>query len=195
MGMVLLIEATPGPNMAYLAALTLAEGRSAGVRAIAGVAAGLTLVGLAAAVGLAEVLTRNPLAWSLLRWAGVAYLLWLAWDGWRSADIAPTAQSRTPTNRHFVRGLTTNVLNPKAAVFYVAMLPEFVTPDAPALPQTLSLTALSVGVASAVHLSIVLLAARAHGALTSGGRLRVTRRVLAVLLVGVALWFAVSTGR
>lgn len=191
----LLIEATPGPNMAYLAALTLGEGRGAGLRAIAGVAAGLALVGLAAAFGLAELLTRSPLAWSLLRWAGVAYLLWLAWDGWHGSGDTSPGHPRPDGSRYFVRGLTTNLLNPKAAIFYVAMLPEFVARDAAPLPQTLALTALSVGVASAIHLTIVLAAAQAHGFLSRPSRARATRRVLAVALAVVAIWFAVTTAR
>lgn len=195
LGTVLLIEATPGPNMAYLAALTLGEGRSAGLRAVAGVALGLALIGAAAAFGLAELLTRSPLAWGLLRWAGVAYLLWLAWEGWRGASETSPATARPASARHFVRGMTTNLLNPKAALFYVAMLPEFVSPDAPALPQTLALTALSVAVASVIHLAIVLLAAEAHGFLASPTRARTTRRLLSIALVAVAAWFALTTGR
>jgi threonine/homoserine/homoserine lactone efflux protein len=191
----LLIEATPGPNMAYLAALTLGEGRGAGVRAVAGVATGLALVGLAAAFGLAELLTRSPMAWSLLRWAGVAYLFWLAWDGWHGSGDTSPGHARPDGRRYFVRGLTTNLLNPKAAIFYVAMLPEFVARDAAPLPQTLALTALSVAVASAIHLTIVLAAARAHGFLSSPSRARATRRVLAVALAVVAIWFAVTTTR
>ncbi|OYY70632.1 LysE family translocator [Sphingomonas sp. 28-63-12] len=192
---VLLIEATPGPNMAYLAALTLGEGRRAGYRAVAGVAFGLGLVGLAAAVGLAEVLTRSPLAWTLLRWAGIGYLLWLAWEGWHGIGGTAPGDARPARARHFVRGLTTNLLNPKAALFYVVMLPEFVSPATPALPQTLMLTALSVAVASFIHLTIVTLAGRAHQFLTGPSRARATRRGLAVALVIVAMWFAASTNR
>lgn len=195
LAMVLLIEATPGPNMAYLATLTLTEGRRAGLQAVIGVALGLSLVGVAAALGLAEVLTRSPLAWSLLRWAGIAYLLWLAWDGWRgAADPSPgQLQSHGRSPRFLLRGLTTNLLNPKAALFYVAMLPEFVTPLAPALPQILTLTAISVAVASLIHVTIVALAAQAHRFLASPKRAQTTRRVLAIALLVVAIWFAATT--
>lgn len=191
----LLIEATPGPNLAYLAALTMAEGRRAGLRAVAGVALGLSLIGAAAAFGLAEVLMRSPIAWHALRWAGVAYLLWLAWEGWHGGGETSPGTAKGDDLRHFGRGLTTNLLNPKAALFYVALLPKFITADAPALPQAMALTALSVAVATMIHLAIVLLAAQAHSILNSPARARHVRRLLAVALVGVAVWFAASTAR
>lgn len=191
----LLIEATPGPNMAYLAALSMTEGRRAGLRAVAGVALGLALIGAAAAFGLAEVLTRSPTLWQALRWAGVAFLLWLAWEGWHGSGETSPGTASGGELRHFVRGLTTNLLNPKAALFYVALLPKFISADAPALPQALALTALSVAVATMIHLAIVLLAAQAHGMLNSPARARTVRRVLALALVGVTLWFAASTAR
>ncbi len=181
--------------MAYLAALTMAEGRGAGLRAVAGVALGLALIGAAAAFGLTEVLTRSPIAWHALRWAGVAYLLWLAWEGWHGGGETSPGTARGGDLRHFGRGLTTNLLNPKAALFYVALLPKFISPDAPALPQALALTALSVAVATTIHLAIVLLAAQAHRILNSPAQARTVRRLLALALVGVAVWFAASTAR
>jgi threonine/homoserine/homoserine lactone efflux protein len=81
-----LIELTPGPNMAWLAVLAATEGRRQGYAAVAGVALGLGLVGAIAALGLAAVLQTSPLAYQTLRWAGVAYLLWMAYEAWRGAD-------------------------------------------------------------------------------------------------------------
>lgn len=116
----LLIECTPGPNMAYLAILSSTSGRRAGFAAVGGIALGLLIVGLAAALGLAAVISSSRLDYEMLRWAGFAYLLWLAWDGWQKVDVE-TSPVRTASEEggttFFVRGLITNLLNPKAAVF------------------------------------------------------------------------------
>ena len=72
---VLVIELTPGPNMAYLAALTLAAGRKAGLAAVAGVALGLSLIGIAAAAGLATLIAASPMIWGALRWSVPAFLV------------------------------------------------------------------------------------------------------------------------
>ena len=93
-----LIELTPGPNMAYLAVIAATEGRRPGYAAVAGVALGLAVMGLLAALGLAVVVQNQPWAYQALRWGGVAYLLWLAWDGWRGAgesvEHAPLGSDR-----------------------------------------------------------------------------------------------------
>ena len=138
-----LIELTPGPNMAWLAIVGATEGRRPAYAAVAGVALGLAVIGLAAALGVAALVTTSPALYSGLRWGGVVYLLWLAWDSWR--DVDGEAEARIAGRRlalYFRRGLVTNLLNPKAAVFYVAVLPGFTSPALPALPQTLTLTVL-----------------------------------------------------
>ncbi|MEZ5799562.1 MAG: LysE family translocator [Nitratireductor sp.] len=117
---------TPGPNMTYLAIVAAGEGRRYGFMSVAGVALGLGLIGIAAALGITAVLQNSVLAWEILRWAGVLYLLWLAWEGWRGDN--ETVVGNHGQNRgwlHFRRGLVTNLLNPKAAIFYVAVLPAF----------------------------------------------------------------------
>jgi len=119
------IEITPGPNMAWLAALSLSRGWRIGLAAVAGVALGLSVYGILAALGVAAIIENSSFLYETLRWGGVAYLLWLAWDAWSSADeIAPEESAGEDHERAsaFRRGLITNLLNPKAAVFYVAML-------------------------------------------------------------------------
>lgn len=81
-----IVELTPGPNMAWLALVAAAEGRRPGFAAVAGVALGLLIVGLAAAFGLAAAISASPVAWQVLRWGGVAWLLWMAFDGWRGTS-------------------------------------------------------------------------------------------------------------
>lgn len=194
----LVIEITPGPNMAYLAALSLSNGVRVGLTAVAGIALGLSVYGIAAALGLAALIDGTPLLYEALRWAGVIYLLWLAWDGWRSeAETSATAtDDRIRPAVAFRRGLVTNLLNPKAAVFYIAILPDFVRINLGAVRmQTLVLSAIYVGVATIVHLSIVLLAGALQHRIDTADKRRTVRRILALLLVGIAVWFAVSTQR
>src|SRR4029077_4274963 len=78
----LIIEITPGPNMTYLAALSLSSGMRTGFAAVAGIAIGLATYGIVPARGLAAIIDSSPLLYGLLRWGGVAYLLWLAWGKW-----------------------------------------------------------------------------------------------------------------
>lgn len=101
--------------------------------------------------------------------------------------------NRDGERRYFVRGFLTNVLNPKAAVFYIAMLPPFIDPDRPLLPQTVTLTVAYVAIATIVHGGIVALASRARPLLQDAGRVRTVNRLLAVGLLLVALWLLWST--
>src|ERR1043165_3036704 len=151
----LVIEITPGPNMTYLAALSLSSGIRTGFASVAGIALGLMTYGVIAAFGLAAAIDHSPLLYGLLRWGGVAYLLWLAWEAWSGEeDIAPDKAGDGDARPWpaFRRGLITNLLNPKAAVFYVAVLPEFVAPQGSGIvAQTLSLSAVYVAIATAIH--------------------------------------------
>lgn len=195
----IIIEITPGPNMAYLAALSLSQGRRAGLAAVAGIALGLSVYGIVAALGLGTVIDNSRTLYEALRWAGVIYLLWLAWDAWkaeRDGAAGPQLAQKLPPLAAFRRGLVTNLLNPKAAVFYVAVLPEFVRiGQAPVATQTLMLSAIYVSVATAIHLLIVLLAARLQSVVETPDSRRTVRRILAVLLAIIAIWFALSTER
>ncbi len=191
------IELTPGPNMAYLSVLSASQGRRAGFAATLGIALGLLIVGLGAAFGLAAVIANSRFLYEALRWAGVAYLLWLAWDGWQ--HVNETSATRTQGNdsdhAYFQRGLITNLLNPKAALFYVAVLPTFVDQASPVLGQTVMLSVVYVGVATAIHTTIVTLAGLARPFLDDEARRRTVRRVLSLTLAAIAIWFAFSTAR
>lgn len=190
----MLIELTPGPNMAWLAIVAVSEGRKPGFAAVAGVALGLAVVGGIAALGLGAIIAASPALYGALRWAGIAWLLWLALDGWRSAKEAPeNAPVGWDLSRYFRRGLITNLLNPKAAVFYIAVLPGFTAADQPIVPQTLLLSAIFVIVATTIHAGIVALAGSLRGWLVDAQAVTVVRRVLSVALAGVAVWFWVST--
>jgi len=193
----LLIELTPGPNMAYLAVLSASYGRLAGLAATFGVALGLLGVGLAAAFGLAALISQSWLLYEVLRWAGVAYLLWLAWSSWREAEAGSGGDlsGNGLLKAAFTRGLVTNLLNPKAALFYIAVLPAFVDPTRAVLTQTVALSLVYVAVATAIHTSIVVLAASAQPLLSDPARSQAVRRALAVALAVIVVWFAYSTAR
>jgi len=195
----LVIEITPGPNMTYLAALSLSNGMRTGFAAVAGIALGLMTYGVVAALGLAALIDNSPLLYGVLRWSGVAYLLWLAWESWASErETSPDATDGKDDRPWlaFRRGLITNLLNPKAAVFYVAVLPEFVQPGGgPVIVQTLMLSVVYVAIATSIHCAIVALAGTLQATTAIANHRRAIRRGLALVLVGIAIWFAVTTGR
>ncbi|WP_113132251.1 LysE family translocator [Hyphomicrobiales bacterium] len=189
-----IIELTPGPNMAYLAMVAASEGRRPGMATVAGVALGPALVGFAASFGVAEFVGQSDMLYGALRWAGVGFLLYLAFDAW-NGNGEEAGPSGKPVSFYFRRGLITNLLNPKAALFFVTVLPTFVDDARPLLPQNLTLAAIYVGVATAVHAAIVLLAGALEPVLNSPSRERLVRRVLALMLAAVAIWFGWSTRR
>jgi threonine/homoserine/homoserine lactone efflux protein len=190
----LLIELTPGPNMAWLALTSASQGRRSGFAAVAGIALGLALLGAASAFGLAELAARSPFAFHLLRYAGVAYLLWLLWKAWvGERELSPDSASHRAFGAWFRHGLLLNLLNPKAAVFFVAVLPAYIVPEVKVSAQTFLLSASYVAIATLIHLVIVALAGQAHGWLSVGGRRHVIRRVFAVLLGAIAVWFLIGT--
>jgi threonine/homoserine/homoserine lactone efflux protein len=188
----LIIELTPGPNMTYLAIVSVSSGWRAGFATVAGVALGLAVVGAVAAFGVAALIQSSDTLYEALRWAGVIYLLWLAYEGWRGEE-ANTGQ--LDGTRNFMRGLVTNLLNPKAAVFYVAVLPNFIDAAKSVLAQTLILSAVYVTIATVVHGLIVLLGGSLAPLLTNPAHETLIRRILSALLALVAGWFAWSTAR
>jgi threonine/homoserine/homoserine lactone efflux protein len=190
----LIVELTPGPNMAYLAALTLAEGRRAGFATVTGIAAGLFVVGVLAALGVAAFVSESRMLYAALRWAGTLYMLWLSYDIWRGEDEAETefvAESK-PLAAYVARGFLTNVLNPKAAVFFIAVLPQFIDPERDPVQQTLKLSVVYAAIATLVHAAIMVLASHARPFFQNAAHMKTLRRVLATGLVIVAFWLFLS---
>jgi threonine/homoserine/homoserine lactone efflux protein len=190
----LFIELTPGPNMAYLAILSAERGRAAGLAAVAGVALGLTLLGLLAVFGLGALVLDQPILFQTLRWAGIAYLIYLAWEAWTEAHRPIRAvDDRAGAWRFFRRGLVTNLLNPKAAIFYVTVMPGFL--PTPSIGNALIFGAIYVLVATLVHAGVVLAAGTLQPLLTTDRHRRQMGTVFALLLLGIALWVGISTAR
>jgi RhtB (resistance to homoserine/threonine) family protein len=133
---VLVLNATPGVDMVFTVGRTLSGGARAGVAASLGISAGCAVHSLLAAFGLAAVLAVSPWAFAAIKWAGAAYLVWLAWGmvraAWSPAQPAPTqAAPRAAASLWglFRQGLLTNLLNPKVALFVLAFLPQFIHPE------------------------------------------------------------------
>ncbi|SDG75709.1 LysE family translocator [Pelagibacterium luteolum] len=187
------IELTPGPNMAYLAILGVDRGRAQGLFAVAGVALGLAVLGALAALGLAALISEIDWLYQVIRWAGVLYLIWLGYDCWRDA--------RRPIEHHamgvsnwvfFRRGLITNLLNPKAAAFYLTVLPNFL-PDGASAEGFGLLAAIYVLAATLVHSAIVLGASALQPLFVQPQHRQRLGLVFGLLLVAIALWMLIAT--
>jgi threonine/homoserine/homoserine lactone efflux protein len=160
----LIMVLTPGPNMVYLVSRSLCQGRRAGVTSLSGVAAGFLMHMFAAAAGLTAVFMAIPLAYEMLRWLGAAYLLWLAWQAFRPGARSPFEVRSMPADspaRLFFMGFMTNALNPKIAVFYLSVFPQFVRPEyGSVFAQSVALGLTQIAVSSTVNFLIILGAAR-----------------------------------
>lgn len=191
-----IIEMTPGPNMAYLAVLGVSRGRLAGFSAVLGVAFGLALLGIAVGLGGGSLVLNNRVVYESLRWAGALYLCWLAFDSWREARKPIEAVPVSPSHFiHFRRGFVTNLLNPKAAVFFIAVLPEFTQGPAPSARELALLVSVYVGIATLVHGLIVVLAGGLQMFFAAPQRRKMAGNIFAVLLLGIAVWLFVSGRR
>ncbi|WP_026874361.1 LysE family translocator [Jiangella gansuensis] len=183
---------TPGPNMIYLVSRSVTQGRRAGLISLTGVAAGFFVYLLAAAAGIAAVFTLVPALYTALKVAGAAYLLWLAWKALRPGGesvFSPKPLPPDPPRRLFTMGMVTNLLNPKIAILYVSLLPQFVDPARGSVAtQSVVLGLAQIVVALTVNALIVLTA----GSLASflgrrPGWLRTQRFVMGSVLAGLAV--------
>lgn len=195
-----LMEITPGPNMGWLALTALAQGRRAGLAAVAGITVGLAAWMLAATLGLAELLTRAPVLYAAVAWGGVAFMLYLAWDAWRGPGAGLEAAAEAPATRLalFRRGLIGNLLNPKAAALYAVALPAFAGAGEGGevtAGQTLALGLLHLAVSVVVHGGIVLAAAGLGGRLLRLAERPWARAAMAGGLALIALWLGWETAR
>ena len=153
---------TPGPNMLYLVSRSITQGRRAGLVSLLGVAAGFVVYLAAAVAGIATVFSEVPAAYTALRLAGAGYLLWLAWKTLRPGGASVFAPEELPPDgprRLFAMGFLTNLLNPKIAVLYVSLLPQFIDPDRGSVAlQSLALGAIQATIAVTGNALIVLTA-------------------------------------
>lgn len=162
-GAALLMVLTPGPNMIYLISRSICQGRTAGVISLLGVIAGFFVHMLAAAIGLSAIFLAIPLAYELLKWLGALYLLWLAWQTVKPDARSPFEARELPHDsplKLLLMGFLTNLLNPKVAVFYLSIFPQFINTERGSIfMQSMALGVTQISLSFAVNLLITLSAA------------------------------------
>jgi threonine/homoserine/homoserine lactone efflux protein len=195
-GMVL----TPGPNMIYLISRSIAQGSSAGMVSLGGVALGFVFYMLCAAFGITALLLAVPYAYDALRLGGALYLLWLAWQVLKPNGRSPFQVRELAVDgprKLFAMGFLTNLLNPKIAMLYLALLPQFIDPaDGSVLMQSIVFGTVQIVISVSVHVLIALTAGSITGFL--GARpmwLKAQRWLMGTVLAGFALKLAFEAKR
>ena len=196
LGMVL----TPGPNMIYLISRSICEGRLAGLISLGGVALGFVVYMLCAAFGITALVFAVPYAYDALRFAGAAYLLWLAWQAVKPGGRSPFQVRTLPTDapgKLFAMGFVTNLLNPKIAMLYLSLLPQFIDPAAGSvLGQSLALGAIQIAISVSVNSVIAITAGSIALFLTARPTwLAVQRWLMGTVLAGLAIRMATEARR
>jgi threonine/homoserine/homoserine lactone efflux protein len=193
-----ILAVTPGPGVIYIVTRTLSRGRQAGLASVAGIALGNLANATAASVGLAALLAASATAFAAMKLAGAAYLVFLGIRALRSKPIpaVPLAPDRAGRMRLFGDGFFVALLNPKTALFFAALLPQFITADASPLGQGLVLAAVFVSIAACTDTLYVLAAAALAPtfAETSASR-SVGRYVTAAAFIGLGLYAAMAGRR
>ena len=195
-----LLVLTPGPNMIYLISRSISQGPKAGLISLGGVALGFVFYMLCAAFGITALLFAVPYAYDTLRLAGAAYLLWLAWQAIRPNGRSPFQVRTLPSDsprKLLAMGLFTNLLNPKAAMLYLALLPQFIDPNVGSvLAQSLALGFAQIAISVSVNAVIALAAGSI--ALFLGTRptwLSIQRWLMGTVLAGLAMRMALEARR
>jgi len=193
LGMVL----TPGPNMIYLISRSITQGPAAGIVSLGGVALGFVFYLLCAAFGITALLFAVPYAYDALRFAGAAYLLWLAWQALKPGGRSPFQVRKLAVDgphKLFAMGLLTNLLNPKIAMLYLALLPQFIDPAAGSvLAQSIALGSIQIVISVSVNAMIALAAGSI--AVFLGTRptwLLIQRWLMGTVLAGLAVKIALE---
>ena len=196
LGMVL----TPGPNMIYLISRSITQGPAAGLVSLGGVALGFVFYMLCAAFGITALLFAVPYAYDVLRLSGAAYLLWLAWQAVKPNGRSPFQVRDLKVDgprKLFAMGFVTNLLNPKIAMLYLALLPQFIDPaQGSVLAQSLVLGSIQTVISVSVNGIIALTAGSI--ALFLGARpswLLVQRYLMGTVLAGLAVKIAFEAKR
>ena len=195
-GMVL----TPGPNMVYLISRSISQGHAAGLISLIGVVLGFVIYMLCATFGITALLFAVPYAYDALRFGGAAYLLYLAWQALRPGGRSPfQVRELVPDGprKLFAMGFLTSLLNPKIAMFYLALLPQFIDPAAGnVLTQSLVLGAIQIVISGSVNTLIIFTA----GSIALFLRTRpfwsvVQRWLMGTMLAGLAVKMATEAQR
>lgn len=196
LGMVL----TPGPNMIYIISRSICQGPAAGLTSLGGIALGFLVYVTLAAFGITALLFAVPFAYDALKLAGVAYLLYLAWQSLRPGGRSPFQVRNLPADgraKLFAMGFVTSLLNPKIAVLYLSLLPQFIdTARGSVFQQSLLLGLVQVAVSVSVNALIAISAGAIAGFLADRPLwTRVQRYVMGTVLGGMALKLAFDAQR
>jgi threonine/homoserine/homoserine lactone efflux protein len=173
----LLVALTPGPGILYVAARTLAGGRSEGLASSFGTGVGGFVHVIAAAIGVSALVMASAEAFTGLKIAGAVYLIWLGIKTWRQVGILnPIATKATGVRRAFREGIVVEALNPKTAAFFLAFVPQFVDPSANIALQFIVLGTISVGLNTGVDAVVAYYTANARASLSNRPSLIVKMR-------------------
>ncbi|NPD14663.1 LysE family translocator [Xinfangfangia sp. D13-10-4-6] len=188
----LALNLTPGADMMFVLAQGLKGGARAGMAANLGIALGCFVHVLVAGLGLAALLKAYPMAFEVIRWGGVAYLIWLAFRSWNAGRPQIVQVARSPGLRIFREALVVNLLNPKVALFILAFLPQFVAAARPVLPQFLALGVIICAGGLVVNGAVGIFAGRIGRVLLRSDRAatamnRVTGGIFAALALRLAI--------
>ena len=187
--------AVPGPSVIYIVSRSLAEGRTAGVVSALGIQTGGLVHVLAATIGVSALLASSAVAFSVVKYAGAAYLIYLGLRKLLEGDLPAAAEpgAREDRRRLYWQGVVVNSLNPKTALFFLAFLPQFVDPERGAVaPQVLALGVLFIAIAMVSDSTYALVAGSVRGWL--GERRRALARISGCSYVGLGVLAALSPG-
>ncbi|SDG09511.1 LysE family translocator [Paraburkholderia phenazinium] len=197
-GACLALTMTPGPDMLLIASRSASQGRAAGFASLAGIQAGTYGHAMAAAFGLSRLFLAVPMAYDAVRFAGAAYLLYLAWKTFRAdstALSAATSQGRSTVGRIFRQGLLTNLLNPKMALFVLALFPQFVRPQDGSVALQILILATVLNLIGLVVNGVVILFASQFSRRLAGRRRpsRLPQYLLGSVFAGLAFRLAMAS--
>jgi threonine/homoserine/homoserine lactone efflux protein len=188
----LVLIVVPGPDTALVTRNALLSGRRAALATSLGVCTGLLVWTVASALGVAAIIHTSAVAFSVLKLAGGAYLIWLGIEALRAAERREARPARRPIDgaRGFRQGLTSNLANPKIAVLFTSLLPQFVAPGRPLLVPFLALGGLFAAMTAAWLCTYAIAAARASGVLRRPSVRRALDRLTGVVLIALGLRLA-----
>jgi threonine/homoserine/homoserine lactone efflux protein len=188
----ILVTVIPGADMALVTRQVFVGGPALAQRTVFGNLAGLLVHGVALAVGLSALIVASATAYTAVKLAGAAYLLFLGVQAIRGTGRPPAEAPAAAPRRAFLQGLISTVLNPKPALFFLTFLPQFVDRDAPVLPQTMTLVAIHVVVGLVWLSAYARLVHRARGLLTAPRVKEWLERTTGAVLIAFGLRVAVE---
>ena len=191
----ILLAVTPGPGIAYVVARTAAGGRSEGLASCLGTCLGGLLHVLAAAFGLSVLIAQSALAFNLLKYLGAAYLVYLGIRMWLRQEPTAAVATMAPqgARRALVEGIVVEALNVKTALFFLALLPQFVDPGAALVPQLVLLGSLCVALNTFVDVVAVFAAHRLlRSEAARAARARMMTRMSGVTMMGLGAFLVLA---